>query len=156
MNKKQDVEIRYFGYDYCNHHFINSQEMRDFLAEHDYLKIAVGTIDEETGEETLKPLTFPITGDDANSPIMILDTRLDREEMDIEEREANALFIHHEDDAYAFNPSPEFMEILKMMQADYAKREEELFDDVSTCDYEGERWNWEFDFTTGTYIKPTD
>lgn len=127
MNSKKDVEIRYFGYDYCDHHFINSQEMRDFLAEHDYLKIAVGTIDEETGEETLKPLTFPITGDDANNPIMILDTRLDREEMDTVEREANALFIHHEDAAYASNPSPEFMEILKMMQADFIKNGDEFY-----------------------------
>lgn len=127
MSSKQDVEIRYFGYDYDgDFHFINSQEMKDFLAEHDYLKIAVGTIDPETDEETLKTLTFPITSEDADGPIMILDTRLDAEELDIEEREAHALFIHHEDDAYAFNPSPEFIEILKMMQADFAKNDEEF------------------------------
>lgn len=127
MSDKQDVEIMYHGYSYDgDYHFINSQEMKDFLAEHDYLKIAVGTLDPETDEETLKILTFPVTDEDADGPIMILDTRLDAEELDIEEREAHALFIHHEDDAYAFNPSPEFMEILKMMQADFAKNGEEF------------------------------
>lgn len=127
MSDKPDVEIMYHGYSYDgDFHFLNSQEMKDFLAKHDYLKIAVGTLDPETDEETLKTLIFPITSEDADGPIMILDTRLDDEAWDIEEREAHALLIHHEDDAYAFNPSPEFMEILKMMQADFAKNGEEF------------------------------
>jgi hypothetical protein len=122
MSDKEDVEIRYFGYDYDgDYHFINSQEMKDFLAKHDYLKIVVDTIDPETEEEILKTLTFPITYEDADGPIMILDTRLDADDW-----EDHALFIHHEDDAYAINPSPEFMEILNMMQADFAKNGDEF------------------------------
>ena len=57
--------------------------MKDFLAKHDYLKIVVDTIDPETEEEILKTLTFPITYEDADGPIMILDTRLDSEELAI-------------------------------------------------------------------------
>ena len=127
MNDKPDVEIRYFGYDYDgDYHFLNSQEMKDFLAKHDYLKIVVETLDPETDEEALKTLTHPITAEDADGPIMIIDTRVDVEDWDIETREDHALFIHHEDDAYAIDPSPEFMEILHMMEADFTKNGEEF------------------------------
>jgi hypothetical protein len=123
MNDKQDVEIRYFGFTHdVNPDFLNSQEMKDFIAKHDYLKIVSETIDPETEEDILKTLTFPITEEDAFSGrVMILDTRLDADDW-----EEHALLIHHEDDAFAFNPSPEFMEILKMMQAYFTQNGEEF------------------------------
>jgi hypothetical protein len=149
MPAHDDVEIMYFGYEYANFDFINSQEVQNFLEKYEHLKIVMETIDPKTNEEILKELSFPFTVDDADGPIMLLNTRLDAADY-----EGHALLIHHQDDAFAINPSPEFVEFLKMMQADYAKHEKELFVDMSTDDYEDERWNWEFDFTKGKYIRP--
>ena len=149
MSEPDDVEIMYVGYNFYNYDFINSQGMKDFIAKHDHLKIVTETGDPVTGEDILKELTFPIMDAHVDGRVMILDTRLDEADY-----ENHALLINHEDDAFAVNPSPEFIEVLKMMQADYAQHEQELFVDMSSDDCEDERWNWEFDFTTGKYIRP--
>jgi hypothetical protein len=149
MAEHQDVELMYFGYEYTNFDFINSKEVQDFLAKYDHLKIFMEDIDPETEEEIIKELTFPFN-DEAEGPIWLLDTRLD--EADYED---HALLIHHQDDAYIMNPSPEFIEFLKMMQADFTKNGEEFFVKLLDQDDEDEQ-EGEFDFDTFTYIKPAN
>ena len=148
MTELQDVELMYFGYEYSNFDFINSQEVQDFLAKYDHLKIVMETIDTETEEDILKELTFPFNEKDSDGPIMLLDTRLDEADY-----EGHALLIHHQDDAFVMNPSPEFIEFLKMMQADFAKKGKEFSVTLLDQDDEDER-DGEFDFDTFTYIKP--
>lgn len=150
MAENKDIELMYFGYEYSNFDFINSQEVQDFLAKYDHLKIVMETIDPETEEEIIKELTFPFPEEDADGRIWLLDTRLD--EADYED---HALLIHHQDDAFIMNPSPEFIEFLKMMQADFAKNGEEFSVTLLDQDDEDER-DGEFDFDTLTYIKPTE
>jgi hypothetical protein len=151
MTEPKDVELMYFGYEYHNFDFINSQEVQDFLAKYDHLKMVMETFDPETDEEIIKEISLPFPEEDADGPIMLLDTRLD--EADYED---HALLIHHQDDAFIMNPSPEFIEFLKMMQADFAKNGEEFFVKLLDQDDDEDEPEGEFDFDTFTYIKPAN
>lgn len=151
MEEPKNVELMYFGYEYHNFDFINSQEVQDFLTKYDHLKMVMESIDPETEEEIIKEITFPFN-DEAEGRIWLLDTRLDEATY-----EDHALLIHHQDDAFIMNPSPAFIEFLKMMQADFTKNGEEFFVSLLDQDDEDEdEQDGEFDFDTFTYIKPTN
>lgn len=148
MPEKINAEIMYIGFEFNDHEFINSEQLRDFLSQHPYLHISEIENDDETGEEVFRRLDLPVA--DNEGPVVIVDERLEGSEDDY-------LLICHEDDAYIDNPSAEFVAILKMMQKVKAEDEEEMFIDQSAFGSENpspSHWSWEFDFTTGKYVTP--
>jgi hypothetical protein len=107
----------YLIFSYDNPLFINSQKMQDFLVQHPYLKVACSAMDYNTGEmlfaETSLPVVAP-TQEDVQ--IVILDERWNYPYPTV-------MVIHSdiEFNSYISDPSPEFVEILTMMQTEAAE-----------------------------------
>jgi hypothetical protein len=107
-----NVTISYAPFDEDNLEFINSQPMINFLDQHPYLKVSFGTMNYNTGEIIFTETTLPVTkcNLDTEEGIAIIDERWNYPY-------SPHLFIHSNAFGQIDDPSLEFIEILKLMDA---------------------------------------
>lgn len=135
--------IDYLGLAPDSIELVNSAEFRAVLAANPNLRVITVREDEETGDETAIDLTLPLP-DNHDAYVAVIDS--DNDEL---------MWVLYDDEDTVYDPSPAFIEILKIMDA-YSRRhlETRIFipkdknlsiDDEVVLDAE-------YDYTTGDYF----
>lgn len=137
------TSIEYLGLNPDSVELINSKQFRAVLDANPNLRVITVREDEETGEETLTDLTLPLP-DSHNDYVAVLDS--DNDEL---------MWVLYDDCDEVYDPSPAFIEILKVMDA-YSRRhlESRIFipKDENLSIEDEVVLDAEYDYTTGDYF----
>ena len=137
------VSIDYLGLNPDAIELINSKQFRAVLAAHPNLRVITVREDEETGDETLTDLTLPLP-ENHNEYVAVIDSNNDE-----------LMWVLYDDCDEVYDPSPAFIEILKIMDA-YSRKhlESRIFipKDENLSIEDEVVLDSEYDYTTGDYF----
>ena len=137
------VSIEYLGINPDSIELINSKQFRAVLAANPNLRVVTVRDDEETGDETVIDLTLPLP-ENHDDYVAVLDSDNDEH-----------LWVLYDDCDTVDDPSPAFIEILKIVDA-YSRKhlESRIFiPKDETLSIEDEIvLDAEYDYTTGDYF----
>lgn len=137
------VSIEYNGLNPDCMELINSKQFRAVLAAHPSLRVVTVREDEETGEASVIDLTLPLP-ESHNNYVAVIDSGNDE-----------LMWVLYDDSDAVYDPSPAFIELLKVMDA-YSRRhlESRIFipkDENLSIDNEAVL-DAEYDYITGDYF----
>lgn len=138
------ASIDYFGLKLTDIEFVNSEAFRATLEAHPNLRL-VTIYEDEYGDDTAVDITIPIQ--ECHDAYVGIEDR---------DNDETFLWVLYDDCETVIDPSPAFIEILKLMDA-YSIRtlEERIFSTNDGDDLDipyPEILKAEFDFTTGDYL----